>query len=97
MAVQSGHNMSTAHLKDEDDDSMSSCTESGGGQLATMPNGCYNSTSMFSNQNESTTSQSNNNDTNGIELGISSSSSNEYTGYQISFKQNKINKLKSTN
>lgn len=76
-----------------DEDSMSE----NGGQLATMPNGCFSS-SLFLGQSHSDsptnllsdvvangtghTSGNNNGDMNGMSA---SSSSNEYGGYQMSF------------
>ncbi len=73
-------------------------TTGNGGQLATMPNGCYSSavSSQFGSQNEVNQSLNNNNSNDNSSNMINSAdlamSSNEYTGYQISFlKKLKLN------
>lgn len=75
--------MSNIH---NDEDSQSSFNDNGG-QLATMPNGCFSS-NLFLSQNQTESPSSNQND-NGMDMAMSSSS-NEYVGYQISFLNQKI-------
>ncbi len=71
-----------------DEDSMSDYNDqNGGGQLATMPNGCFSSNIFLKNDSQSGTSdvqQQINRDTN-LSMDMGMSSTNEYNGYQISF------------
>ncbi len=67
-----------------DEDSMSDFNDQNGGQLATMPNGCFSSSIFLKNDSQSGDGhQQMVNRDNNISMDISAT--NEYSGYQISF------------
>ena len=80
-----------------DEDSMSDYNDqNGGGQLATMPNGCFSSNIFLKNDSQSGASdgqqQMTDRDTNlSMDMGISPT--NEYNGYQISFLNHEKNHI----